>query len=308
MLKRSIFCIFLMIIASAGAFGQEKITIAVLDLQPKGTSKIVAGVVTDIIRSEMIKTGLYVVIERSQMDEIMKEQSFQLTGCVEQSCAVQIGKILSASKVLVGELGAVGSAFMITVRIVDVEKGSSEFAANERSENEDGLDAAAVSLTKKLSQSIVDQNPDYFVARRKPMGYYFRGFVPGWSQIYAGSDTKGYILAGAFVAAAGFMGYSLYDWSAKKKDYEDLGDGTPQSKMDSKYNTAEKAATVANVAIYMAAGVYLLNWIDVLFFTDYNPPEENKKAELEKPFFYNFAVVPDYSKNISGTISFGMRF
>lgn len=137
----------IIIIVTANAFAQEKMTIAVLDLQPKGTSKILAGVVTYIIRSEMIKTGLYIMVERNQMDEIMKEQSFQLTGCVEQSCAVQIGKILSAKKVLVGEIGRVGKSFMITTRIVDVEKGVSEFAANERAEDEDGLDPACSGLS-----------------------------------------------------------------------------------------------------------------------------------------------------------------
>ena len=55
---------------------RDKMQIAVLDLQPKGVSKVLAGAVTDIIRSEMVKTGLFTVLERGQMKEILKEQEF----------------------------------------------------------------------------------------------------------------------------------------------------------------------------------------------------------------------------------------
>lgn len=75
------------------AFPAEKMQVAVLDLQPKGISKILAGAASDIIRSEMIKTGLFTVVERGQMNEIFKEQGFQMTGCTDQACAVQVGKV-----------------------------------------------------------------------------------------------------------------------------------------------------------------------------------------------------------------------
>ncbi|HPO44428.1 MAG TPA: CsgG/HfaB family protein [Spirochaetota bacterium] len=155
-------------------YAAEKMQVAVLDLKPREVSKIVTGAVSDIIRSEMVKTGLFTVVERAQMNEILKEQGFQMTGCTDQACAVQVGKLLSARKILVGEINRVGKAFMITVRIVDVEKGVSEFAANEKAENEDVLDKAGAGITRKLAQNIVEGNKEYFVERKTRSGYYTR--------------------------------------------------------------------------------------------------------------------------------------
>ncbi len=82
----------------------EKMQIAVLDLEPKGIPKIMAGAVSDIVRSELVKSGYFTVVERGQMDAILREQGFQMTGCTDSACAVQMGKLLSAKKILMGEI------------------------------------------------------------------------------------------------------------------------------------------------------------------------------------------------------------
>ena len=57
---------------SIQAAAEEKMQIAVLDLQPKGVTKTVAGATSSIIRSEMVRTGHFAVVERSQMDAIIQ--------------------------------------------------------------------------------------------------------------------------------------------------------------------------------------------------------------------------------------------
>jgi curli biogenesis system outer membrane secretion channel CsgG len=58
---------------------------------------------TDALRSELGKSGKYQVMERSQMDDILKEQGFQQSGaCDEASCAIEIGKILAVNFIGVG--------------------------------------------------------------------------------------------------------------------------------------------------------------------------------------------------------------
>lgn len=247
----------------------EKMQIAVLDLIPKNTSKILSNAATDIIRSEMVKTGIFTIVERSQMDEILKEQGFQQSGCTDQSCAVQVGKLLSAKKILLGEINKIKDVFIITARIVDIEKGVSEFSANEKAESEEVLDKACKNLTDKLIQNIMEGNKEYFITKKIPAGYYIRGLVPGWAQYYSGNETKGYIVMGVFACSVGFLTYTVIDYYGKKSDYEDLKLGTPQSKVDSKYSDAEDAALLANIAAWTAVSIYLLNWIDLLFINDY---------------------------------------
>jgi hypothetical protein len=290
--------VVLMMTITISAFAAEKMQIAVLDLHPKGVSKIVSGAVSDIIRSEMVKTGLFAVVERSQMDEIMKEQGFQMTGCTDQSCAVKVGKLLSAKKILIGEINKIGKAFMITVRIVDVEKGLSEFAANEKAETEDVLDKAGMNITRKLSENIVEGNKEFFVVRKTRSGYYLRSIVPGWGQIYAEHEIKGSVFAGVFLASVGYSVYSYMDYNKKNKDYKDLPAGTSLSVFDSKADKAKKAENMKYISFGICGAVYLTHWVDVIFFS--KPAFEEKSAysgnvrfDIAVNRFYVSPVVPE---------------
>lgn len=301
---------FFMLIFSPPLLAAEKMQIAVIDLIPQSTSKMMSAAATDILRSEMVKTGMFIIVERSQMDSILREQGFQQTGCTDNACAVQMGRLLSAKKILVGEINKIGRTFILTVRIVDVEKGSSDFSQNEKARDQEDIDKACKRLTDKLVKNIVEGNKEYFVARRVPAGYYLRGIVPGWAQIYGGSPKKGYTIMGAFAAAAGYLAYSVIDMNKKKSEYEDLGKGTPQSAIDSKYKAAEDATLFANIAFWTTAGIYLLNWADLLFITEYAPEGEGTQAAAVTPYFYKFDIAFDCGKtrNTKAELGFGMRF
>lgn len=132
----------------------EKIRIAVMDLRAEGVSAKTSRAVTNMLRTNLINLNKFRVVERSQMDQIMKEQGFQQTGCTDQDCAVQVGKVLSARKMLIGEISSIGNSLLMTIRIVDVERAEAEFAEMERSPDENHLDAAVTALTGKLSNRI----------------------------------------------------------------------------------------------------------------------------------------------------------
>ena len=131
-----------------------KMRIAVMDLQPRGMSKSTASMVSDLIRTEMINIGKFVIIERAQMDTIMKEQGFQQTGCTDVDCAVQVGKMLSAKKMLVGTIMKLGGRIIINARIVDVEKGIAEFGQKQDAKSEADLYDAVSKFANKLSKRI----------------------------------------------------------------------------------------------------------------------------------------------------------
>lgn len=271
------------------SFAAEKMPIAVIDLKARGVSKMVSAAVTDLIRSEMVKTGLYTVVERSQMDEILKEQGFQQTGCTDQSCAVQLGKILSAKKILLGEINKMGETIMITVRIVDVEKGVSEYSANEKAHSEDVLDEAAKKLTRSLSLNIVEGNKDFFIERKTASGYYTRGLLPGLGQFYAERDLKGWIFLGSFIASAGFTMYGGFNYMQKAKDYDDVPRGSAQSEFDSKFDDKKSAATLFLTGCGITGLIYIANWVDLVFFSK---PEFTEKNADNSRLFYNIAYGP----------------
>jgi TolB-like protein len=102
---------------------QVKQRIAVLNLESVGVSKTESVTLTDRLRSELVKTGSFTIIERSEMDDILQEQGFQLTGCTTDECVVEAGKLLNVSHICAGSIGKVGALYTVSVRLIDVETG-----------------------------------------------------------------------------------------------------------------------------------------------------------------------------------------
>lgn len=131
-------------------FSGVKEIIAVTDFAAKDIPSNVAMNVSELIRTELINSGRYTVIERSQMKEILKEQGFQQTGCTDVNCAVKMGKLLSAKKILVGSVMKLGSKLIISGRVVDVERGVGERAAKGNANSLDQLDRGVTEFVDAL--------------------------------------------------------------------------------------------------------------------------------------------------------------
>ncbi len=99
------------------------LTIAILDFEGIGVSAQEARVLTNRLGTHMVQLGRYQVIERGQMEQILQEQDFQMTGCTSNECAVEIGQLIGAQQMLAGSFGKLGSAYTIDMRIIDVLTG-----------------------------------------------------------------------------------------------------------------------------------------------------------------------------------------
>lgn len=98
--------------------------IAVMPLSGVGVDVTSSLVATDALSDELLKTGSVRVMERSQMENILKEQGFQQSGaCDGSECAVQVGRLLSVEKIVVGTFGKIGDSYSLSIRLVDVQTG-----------------------------------------------------------------------------------------------------------------------------------------------------------------------------------------
>jgi len=79
---------------------------------------------TDRLRTELFSTGKFQVIERDKMENILREQSFQISGCTSDACAIEAGQLLNVEQIIAGSISRVGSIFSISARVIDVEKGN----------------------------------------------------------------------------------------------------------------------------------------------------------------------------------------
>ena len=111
------------------AWGQST-TIAVLEFEGQGVSQSETKTLTDRFRDEMFKTGVYIVLERGKMDEVLKEQGFQQSGCVTSECAVEVGNMLGVQQMIGGSIGKVGNIYTVSARVIDVQTGEVLKSAN----------------------------------------------------------------------------------------------------------------------------------------------------------------------------------
>jgi len=105
----------------------EKTSVAVLPFEAKsGVEPSVAQASTDLFTQELVNLKRVTVAERNKLNQILKEQTLQQTGCSDSSCAVKLGGILNVQKMMVGSITKVDKKYLVTLNVVDVETAAVE--------------------------------------------------------------------------------------------------------------------------------------------------------------------------------------
>lgn len=107
--------------------------LAVLSFDTKNVDEATVQALTERVQSRFENSNLYLMVERAKIQQVLQEQAFQLTGTVNDTTAVQVGKILGVSKLVLGSVNRIGGGFEISGRIVDVETGAIEISGSQAS-------------------------------------------------------------------------------------------------------------------------------------------------------------------------------
>jgi hypothetical protein len=101
----------------------SKLRIAVFDPTSSGTTvdEGTKVAVREIISSAFVNTGKYIIVERSLLDKVMKEQEFSNTDNVDESQATELGRLAGANKVAVSVVTLVGGRNMLSIKVIDVK-------------------------------------------------------------------------------------------------------------------------------------------------------------------------------------------
>ena len=125
--------IILSILLTTSLFAKD--IIAILELEQKGLTKQEAEILTDRLTTKLISIDKYQVVERTNMDKILKEQKFQNSGCTDSECAVEIGQLLNTDFIVIGSVSEFGSMYSIDARLIDVAQGKGLISAEYSTEN-----------------------------------------------------------------------------------------------------------------------------------------------------------------------------
>ena len=95
--------------------------IAVYDISTTNKNPVVALILTEALRQELLKLDNFKLISRESSANLSKELSIQLTGVVDEQQAVKVGKWLAAKQVVMGQYENIGSSSVLQVKRIDVE-------------------------------------------------------------------------------------------------------------------------------------------------------------------------------------------
>ena len=98
--------------------------IAVMPISTKALDANAVETITDALASELVNTGAVRVMERSEMQRILAEQSLGASGaCDSADCTMQLGRLLAVDQIVAGSVGRIGNTYSFSARLVSVKTG-----------------------------------------------------------------------------------------------------------------------------------------------------------------------------------------
>ena len=122
---KPIFILLALVLSAHILFAQEEEKLRVAVFDPSSSSAAIDGgtkdAVRELISSAFVNTGKYIIVERSMLQQIMKEQKMSNTDAFDESQATELGRLAGANKVVLSVISLVGSRNMISIKLIDVK-------------------------------------------------------------------------------------------------------------------------------------------------------------------------------------------
>jgi TolB-like protein len=118
----------------------SRLSVAVLPFEGKGQYKKYTDDATEKMITQLVNLRRFKVIERSAIDKVMKEQSLQSSGTVDDQTAVKLGRIAGADAIIIGNVSGGGQSMKVNARVIDTET-SETIVAKDAQATETSVDA-----------------------------------------------------------------------------------------------------------------------------------------------------------------------
>jgi hypothetical protein len=121
---------------------------AVLDLDiTENVPPEVRVPLTDRLRAKIFASGKFEMVERSDMDKVLREMELSCSDMTSKECQIEYGQLLQAEKLVTGSISKIGKTYLITIQITDVNQ-----AKVERLEADMCKDCATDDLLESIDQ------------------------------------------------------------------------------------------------------------------------------------------------------------
>lgn len=111
---------FLLIIIFSSLAATEN-RIAVLDFKSENVATPELRVITNRMRTSLVKHDFLQVMERSKIKDLLQEQSYQYQDYFSDEEAVKAGKMVGANYIMAGSLQELENSYYLSARLIEVE-------------------------------------------------------------------------------------------------------------------------------------------------------------------------------------------
>ena len=119
--------------------GTQEERIAILPIRSDFLTKDESEALRLYIEEKVLYNGNYILIENSEINDILKSQQQFLSGTYNEKDAIEIGKLLFANNIVLMQTGEIKNTAYLNLKIIDVEKGTVVKAENIYTESKDDL-------------------------------------------------------------------------------------------------------------------------------------------------------------------------
>ena len=112
------------IVLLSSVFAQEsKLAVSILDFTGEDVEDKVLRACYQQLETSLIESNRFTVIEKNKREELLKEQKFQSSGVCDEACAVEIGQLVGAEYLMLGEIIGFADLYQVNIKIINIEKG-----------------------------------------------------------------------------------------------------------------------------------------------------------------------------------------
>jgi hypothetical protein len=217
---RNGFMLGALVLLSLLAYAEDKPIITVLDLTATDVSNSEVKSLVSMLSSALFRTGMYTVIDVTERDRLLKEVEFSASDCTDQSCQLEIGRMLSAELIVVGNIAKVGKRYVVSIKMLQTESARTMGTADGTYDSIDGVVDDVDTLASQLTgQAVRGSTRRPTVSVRRVVGYV--GLAVG----AAGAGTGGVLVATAVALLKGpvedaYRAYAQLPQSAAQVDID----------------------------------------------------------------------------------------
>ncbi len=108
------------IFINSAVFCQSQKTITIIDFQTSNVSEQEMNLIVDLLNITINRYDYFTVIDRNMRESALYGTSYTNQECTDDTCAIEIARLISADEVITGSLGSVGSRYILTMKLVNV--------------------------------------------------------------------------------------------------------------------------------------------------------------------------------------------